>query len=50
MTDISSYDLPEVNIGRENFVKIWGVVAHLAGSAHRHRSRFASGWQFDGNV
>ena len=26
MTDISSYDLPEVNIGRENFVKIWGFM------------------------
>ena len=26
MTDITSYDLPEVNIGRENFLKIWGFM------------------------
>ena len=26
MTDISSYDIPEVNIGRENFLKIWGFM------------------------
>lgn len=26
MTDISSYDLSEVNIGRENFLKIWGFM------------------------
>ena len=26
MTNINSYDLPEVNIGRENFVKIWGFM------------------------
>lgn len=26
MTDITSYDIPEVNIGRENFLKIWGFM------------------------
>ena len=26
MTDMNSYDLPEVKIGRENFVKIWGFM------------------------
>ena len=26
MTDITNYDLPEVNIGRENFLKIWGFM------------------------
>ena len=26
MTDISSYDLSEVNIGRENFLKRWGFM------------------------
>ena len=26
MTDINTYDLPEVNIGRENFLNIWGFM------------------------